>query len=531
LNGLLPANLPAAFDALRGQHGARCALHYPESGREVSYAELGLLADRLAVRLLSQGLVAGDLLALFHDKSPEAYAAMLACLRLGVAYVNLDPDSPWERLRRILDTCQPRLVLNAVAGLGCADALRVWGGVQLLQLHELAAQACASPVAAGDLAALEPVPAHLPAYVMFTSGSTGAPKGAVMSQANVLSFIGWAQRRFALGPSAVLTQANPLYFDNSVFDFYAALFSGATLVPLNAQQVRDPRRLVRLVGQAGCTLWFSVPSLLVYLLTTRALAADAWPAMRQIVFGGEGFPKRRLHELHDLYAAQAQLVNVYGPTECTCICSAYDIVPEDFDDMQGLAPLGRLSENFSYELLPVEAGADGARDADSGELLLFGPQVGLGYYNDAARSARSFVQNPRHMRHADIGYRTGDLVRRDAQGLLHFRGRADFQIKHMGYRIELEEIEAALSSLGGVLECAVVYQGLGDGLGQIVAFTAVRIGTSEEALRQGLSALLPAYMLPRRLELLNQPLDKNANGKIDRIALQARLNPGSASAS
>lgn len=535
MNGHLPANLPAAFDALRGRHGARCALRYPESGREVSYAELGLLADRLTLQLRGQGLAAGDLLALFHDKSPEAYAAMLACLRLGVAYVNLDPDSPWERLRKILDTCRPRLVLNAVTGLGCADALRGWGGAPLLQLHELAAQAGAAPVAAGELAALEAVPAHLPAYVMFTSGSTGSPKGAVMSQANVLSFIGWAQRRFALGPGAVLTQANPLYFDNSVFDFYAALFSGATLVPLDAQQVREPRRLVRLVGQAGCTLWFSVPSLLVYLLTTRALTADAWPAMRQIVFGGEGFPKRRLRELHDLYGAQAQLVNVYGPTECTCICSAYDIGAGDFDDMQALAPLGRLSENFSYALLPTEAGADGEStgesDGDSGELLLLGPQVGLGYYNDAERSARSFVQNPAHARHADIGYRTGDLVRRDAQGLLHFRGRADFQIKHMGYRIELEEIEAALSSLGGVLECAVVYQRLGEGLGQIAAFAAVREGTAEAALRQGLAALLPAYMLPRRLELMRQPLDKNANGKIDRIALQARLTTGSADAS
>ena len=366
---------------------------------------------------------------------------------------------------------------------------------------------------------------------MFTSGSTGTPKGAVMSHANVLWFIGWAQSRFALGPTAVLTQANPLYFDNSVFDVYAALFSGATLVPLDAQQVRDPRRLVHLVGQAGCTLWFSVPSLLVYLLTTRALTADAWPAMRQIVFGGEGFPKRRLRELHDLYGAQTQLINVYGPTECTCICSAYDIGAGDFDDMQALAPLGRLSENFSYALLPSESGADGEGEPDRGELLLFGPQVGLGYFNDAERSARSFVQNPAHARHADIGYRTGDLVRRDEQGLLHFRGRADFQIKHMGYRIELEEVEAALSSLEGVLECAVVYQRLGEGLGQIVAFAAVREGTAETALRQGLAALLPAYMLPRRLELMRQPLDKNANGKIDRIALQARLTTGSADAS
>jgi D-alanine--poly(phosphoribitol) ligase subunit 1 len=519
-------NLGVAFELVKARHGDRCALRYPESGREVSYTELGRLTDVLTDSLRASGLVVGDVLALFHDKSPESYAAMLACLRLGAVYVNLDPDSPWKRLHTILESCRPRLVLNAVHGLACAEALRTWDGAPLLDLHALGSQSVVDEPGVAQSV----VSAHMPSYLMYTSGSTGSPKGAVMSHANVLWFIAWAQRRFALGPGAVLTQANPLYFDNSVFDFYAALFSGATLVPLDARQVRDPRRLVHLVGRAGCTLWFSVPSLLVYLLTTRALTRADWPAMQQIVFGGEGFPKRRLRELHDLYGAQARLVNVYGPTECTCICSAYDITPVDLDNLRELAPLGRLSENFAYELLSVDENNDVSGDPDTGELLLLGPQVGLGYYDDEQRSKRSWVQNPRHSRYADVGYRTGDLVRRDAQGLLHFRGRADFQIKHMGYRIELEEVEAALSSLDGVLECAAVYQRLGEDLGQIVAFVAVREDVTELALRQRLGGLLPTYMLPRRLELQGQPLDKNANGKIDRIALLARLNLGNPSA-
>ena len=134
---------------------------------------------------------------------------------------------------------------------------------------------------------------------------------------------------------------------------------------------------------------------------------------------------------------RAELENVYGPTECTCICSAHTVSAADFEDMQNLAPLGLPAQNFDFEILPLDEAAP-----DFGELFLRGPQVGLGYYNDPERTARSFIQNPNHSLYADIGYRTGDLVRRDARGWLHFKGRADFQIKHMGYRIALEEIEA-----------------------------------------------------------------------------------------
>lgn len=498
--------LGAAFRELVARHAERPALIYPETGERVSYAELNRLADRVAAALHAQGLQPADVAVFFHDKSPVAYAAMLACLRLGVIYVNLDPDSPWERLHRILATCRPKLVVNAFAALSFAAELAAEGHTRVLHLRALPeADKNAAPPDAR-------ISGSHPAYIMFTSGSTGTPKGAVMSHANLLGFIAWAQHRFGITPDDVLTNVNPIYFDNSVFDFYAALFSGAALAPATAEQVRDTRRLVKLVNAAGCTVWFSVPSLLVYLLTTRALATTDFPVVRKIVFGGEGFPKRKLRQLYDLFGERADLENVYGPTECTCICSAHTIRAADFDDMQTLAPLGRLAENFDYAILPQDE-----TNPDFGELFLRGPQVGLGYYNDPERTARSFVQNPRHARYADIGYRTGDLVQRDANGWLHFRGRADYQIKHMGYRIELEEIEAAFNSLAVVKECAVVYQTLGDGLGQILAFVAAHPDTASEDLLRQVAAIVPPYMVPRRVVLIDL-LPKNANGKIDRGA-------------
>lgn len=505
------SNLPIAFAEVIRAQPERTALSYPATGEKVTYAELAASAEDIAEVLHARGLRQGDVAAFFHDKSPAAYAAMLACLRLGIIYTNLDADSPWERLRKILGSCEPRLIINAFEQLPHAEALSLAGHADVLHLRQL-------PLAQASAAALPDVrgiSGASPAYIMFTSGSTGMPKGAVMSHANLLLFIAWGRDRFGITNEDVLTNANPIYFDNSVFDFYTAIFSGATLAPITNAQARDARLLVKLINTANCTVWFSVPSLLVYLLTTRALGAADFPSIRKIIFGGEGFPKPKLKQLFTLLGHRCDLENVYGPTECTCICSAHTITSADFEDMQNLATLGPLAQNFDHEILPLDES-----DPHFGELFLRGPQVGLGYYRDPERTVRAFVQNPRHQDYADIGYRTGDLVRRDERGWFHFKGRADFQIKHMGYRIELEEIEAALSTLPGVRECAVIYQRLGDGMGQILGYTAMPESVPSEALVQQVAAIVPPYMVPRRITVLDT-LPKNANGKIDRVALLA----------
>lgn len=504
------SNLGIAFQEAAQRHHNRIALIYPATGERLTYGELSLLADHIAGILWAKGLRHGQVAAMFHDKSPAAFAAMLACLRLGVIYTNLDPDSPWERLRKILGTCQPSVIINAFQVMPFSGELEAGGFRCALHLRDMPALTDCDPPPD-----CRTIGGGSPAYIMFTSGSTGMPKGAVMSHANLLWFIAWAQDRFEITPDDVMTNVNPIYFDNSVFDFYSAIFSGAALVPIASDQVRDTRLLVRLLNDAGCTIWFSVPSLLIYLLTTRALAPSDFPAIRKIIFGGEGFPKTKLRQLYSLFGARAGLENVYGPTECTCICSAHTIGDADFEDMQNLAPLGLLAQNFDFEILPLDE-----ENPDFGELFLRGPQVGLGYYNDPGRTAKAFIQNPRHTLYADIGYCTGDLVRRDARGWLHFKGRADFQIKHMGYRIELEEIEAALNTLAGISECAVIYQKLGNGLGQIVAFVAMDAPQPQEELLHKIAAIVPPYMAPRRMIAMDM-LPKNANGKIDRVALQA----------
>jgi D-alanine--poly(phosphoribitol) ligase subunit 1 len=188
--------------------------------------------------------------------------------------------------------------------------------------------------------------------------------------------------------------------------------------------------------------------------------------------------------------------------------------------MKALATLGFLAPNFGYEILGTNEASD------VGELFLRGPGVGLGYYNDPDRTAQAFTQNPMQGGVVDIGYRTGDLVRRDASGRLHFVGRTDFQVKHMGYRIELEEIEAALNSVPEVKECAVVYRKMGDGLGEIVGFAALSRPKTPGELIRDVAVIIPPYMVPKRVTVL-ESLPKNANGKIDRLALQSIVSAAS----
>ena len=504
-------DLGTAFRSVAAANRSRPALRYPD-GRVVSYEELDRLSDQLAGALFEWGVRRGQVVGILSNKSTRAYASLLACLKAGAIYTNLDVTSPWTRLEKIVERCDPTLILYDDAEPTV---------LQGLEAQQRRVKALASPEVDDLLAGFEgeqvtriEVTGADPAYVMFTSGSTGFPKGAVMSHGNVLNFIRWGQTTFGIGPDDVLTNVNPVYFDNSVFDVYVALFSGASICPIVADAMDGPKSIVKAVSDIGCTIWFSVPSFLVYLLTTKALEAGDFAAMRCIVFGGEGFPKPKLAKLYELYGSRTRLVNVYGPTECTCICSAYDIGAKDFTDMGALAPLGRIAPNFDYHIDPLED-----EDPHYGELWLGGPNVGLGYYNDPERTAAAFVPHPKRVHYRTVMYRTGDLVRRDERGWLHFKGRADNQIKHMGYRIELEEIEAGLNSLPVVKEAAVVYQSDRGPAGRIIAYVAGDETVTQKDILAALSEVLPPYMLPKKVNVMER-LPKNRNGKIDRVSLK-----------
>jgi D-alanine--poly(phosphoribitol) ligase subunit 1 len=507
-------NIGLAYRAVLQERASSPALIRP--GRTVSHGELDTLANRVAAVFRECGIGRRDVVGIVHTKTDECYAAMLACLKLGAAYVNLDDQNPAARLEHIFAAAVPKLIVGesppaAVVTAAAAAATRL---LDFARPEVLEAIAAASAVEPADLPATT---GSDPAYIMFTSGSTGVPKGAVMTHANVLNFAAWVKQRFRVAGEDVFTNVNPMYFDNSVFDFYGAILNGAGLAPVTREVVADAPAMLAQLEEAGATIWFSVPSLLIYLTTLKLLTPERLGSIRTFSFGGEGYPKPELRKLFDMYASRSRIVNVYGPTECTCICSAWDVSGDDLRDPAGLVTLGPVAENFSMVVLDDADQAVGP--GGTGELCLLGPQVGLGYVNDPERTARSFTRNPVNPRWEERMYRTGDLVRVGADGrMLDFVGRKDNQIKHMGYRIELEEIEAALHQLDGVSEAAVVHVPGRRDMKILVAFLATGIAYTDAQIRERLAAILPPYMIPQRFEL-RDVLPKNANGKVDRRAL------------
>lgn len=514
-------NLAQLFDQVAQANAQRKAIVYAEGSphRSLTFLALDELSTRMATYLSELNMGAGNVLAILHDKSPICFATMIAALKCGMPYVNLDPFSPAVRLNTMLRHCQPKLLAFAQQ---FSDKVSLLDG----DFCRLNLQSRDFEAALEQLPALPLEPNQLtgdtPAYIMFTSGSTGSPKGAVMTHDNVLHLVRWTRERFQLAGDEIFTNVNPLYFDNSVFDFYGSIFNGISMVPFAQEETRQAKRLVQMTEAIGCTHWFSVPSLLIYIMRMKAFAGESLPRLTTVTFGGEGFPKALLRELYGLFS-QKKFINVYGPTECSCICSSYDVSQDDLNSPD-LLPLGSINPNFDYRIL--DSNRQIVPTGQTGELFLLGPSVGKGYYNDPERTAQVFVQNPVHDRYREIGYITGDLVWEDAtSGLLHFQSRKDYQIKHMGYRIELQEIEVMLGSLDGIVECAVVYEKETEEAtwGKILAFV-VRAASEVDAscISEALRDLLPYYMIPAEIHFL-ETLPRNTSGKIDRMALHSHV--------
>ena len=499
-------NLGSLFLSVVETFGDKTALHFPDDTK-LSFNELNTLSDQLVSIIQQNGLKQYDVCAIAGVKKPLTYATMIACLKLGVTYSYFDPESPAERLLKIFKQCEPKLV---VGYFNEVDAELSDSGYPTLDLDAFNPyNTIAAPAIDNTL-----IEGSTPAYIMFTSGSTGFPKGAAMTHSNVINFIAWGRDTYFISPYDVHTNVNPLYFDNSVFDLYTSLFNGASLVPITKKEAIHPGTLLNILEKRECTTWFSVPSMLIYLQTSKAIIPQRWRFVRKIIFGGEGYPKGKLVNLYNSLRFTANIYNVYGPTECTCICSSYQVSDEDFVDLNGFLPLGKMAPNFSYHIMDEYSHETG----NKGDLILGGPNVGLGYYNDPVRTAERFIQNPFHNRYKDIYYRTGDLVSyNNEDGKIYIHGRTDNQVKHMGYRIELEEIENAICQINFVNEAAAFVIGDSNN-NKIFAVYESTEDITPEFISETLKQLLPPYMIPGNIIKIDR-IPKNANGKTDRLSL------------
>lgn len=361
-----------AYEYNLGQFFSRIANRNPNSiaikttnDECMSFHDLDVISNRIAHYLANIGISKNDVIAILNNKTFASYALMIACLKTGIVYTNIDPKSPVERFKKMLDVCNPKCIFYS--GTEQFDIINTIESKELtvidysttqfqLGIHK---QADGIPQQNIDITSSNA------AYIMFTSGSTGFPKGVVISHGSIINFINWSRVTYNINSEDVLTNLNPMHFDNSVFDFYASLFNGATLLPITEELTINPRKLLDQLNFLKPTIWFSVPSLLVYILNMRALKDIDLKNLRIVTFGGEGFPKNKLRELWVKWKDRVKFINVYGPTEGTCICSSYVVSEKDLNN-DDLLPLGQIAPNFNAFVLDENNNI--IKDAGVGEL-------------------------------------------------------------------------------------------------------------------------------------------------------------------
>jgi amino acid adenylation domain-containing protein len=496
----------------------------------LTYGVLEEASNRLAHLLKEAGCQRGDRVGLLMPKIPAAIVAMLGVLKADAIYVPMDPASPAARQARVLEVSDCRCILAAASvGQSLQDALGAavlrerpligWLGEDLL--------AEADPAPTFTLRDLAACPATPPAYantdadvahILFTSGSTGLPKGVMITHASVLHFLRWAGKYFGIASSDRISQHPPLHFDLSTFDIFGTLSAGAELHLVPQELNLLPHKLAQSIREARLTQWFSAPSVLNLMAKFDVVAQGDFPDLRRVMWCGEAIPTPTLiHWMRRL--PHARFTNLYGPTEATIASSCYTVLRCPSDEREPI-PIGSACEG--EELLVLDSRLKPAAPGDIGDLYIRGVGLSPGYWRDPEKTGSAFLPYPGGADPHDRIYKTGDLARRGDDGLFYFLGRADTQIKSRGYRIELGEIEAALHSLPALQESAVVAiqsEGFEGWLICCAYVPAPDRDVSAENLRKSLAVLLPGYMLPLRW-MRQDAMPKNANGKIDRPRLK-----------
>ena len=514
----LPASLGEALDRTAERLPGREAVR--ASGLGITYAELQRQSNNLAASLVRHGIRRGDRVAMLMEKGIPSTVALYGIMKAGAAYVPLDPFAPASRLAFVVNDCGIRVLvttsakakrigefldeteLETVIGVAPDDELPV---------ESVAWESITDP-STSDQADVEVSSDDL-AYVLYTSGSTGVPKGIMQSHRSGLAFGAWVADEYGFRPEDRVTSYAPLHFDMSTLDYFATMFAGGTVVVVPEAVSKFPASFSKLLQDEEITVSFTVPFALIQVFERGAVESRDLSALRWVLFAGEVFPNKHLRQ-QMLAWPEKRFSKLFGPTE-TNVCTFYH-VPSPPDDEDESIPIGiACPEN---ELLVIDGQGNAVEKGARGQLCVRSPSVLIGYWGRPDLDEEYFLWMPGD----DQGpfYRTGDIVREMPDGNYRYYGRADRQVKTRGYRVELDEVEAAVVGHPEVQEAAVFAVDDDQGSNQIEAAVVLseESAVTEQQLKGYLADRIPPYAVPAEIQILGD-FPRTSSGKIDRLRL------------
>lgn len=481
------------------------------AGWHVTYAELNRQADALAAHLAAHGVRHGDRVGIVLPKSVASVVSLFGVMKAGAAYVPVDHTAPAERGRRILTDCQVRAV---IVDDRCTGVVPESGDPLVLRVGNVAApDALGLGPGPGETTALTPRSLADLAYILYTSGSTGMPKGVMLTHENAVSFVDWCSSVFEPTEDDRFSSHAPFHFDLSILDIYVSLKHGASLYLISEDLGKNPKELAKFIAAHRLTVWYSTPSILTLLTQFGGLESHDASSLRLVLFAGEVFPVKHLRAVQQRWPHPAYY-NLYGPTE-TNVCTFARIPDRVPDDRETPYPIGFACSHCASLVLAEDGRV--VPEGDEGLLYISGPSVFQGYWNRPEVNSTVFLE-----RDGLRWYNTGDVVRWDPAGGYIYAGRRDRMVKRRGYRIELGEIERALYLHPRVREAAVVSTTDRDGGVTIAACLSCHEGKPPSIIEMKTfcAANLPAYMSPDRFLFLER-LPRTSTDKVDYQTLRA----------
>ncbi|WP_088187758.1 amino acid adenylation domain-containing protein [Desulfosporosinus sp. FKA] len=480
--------------------------------RQLTFKELETSSKKLASVVINKFNLIKSPIAVFLPKGYKTIIANLGIIYSGNIYTNLDIKSPNERIKNIIKNIEPVLIITSkeleptLLSLGIEPSRIIDIDTSLQDGSDYSNQLILDRVS--SIIDTDPL------CIINTSGSTGTPKGVVINHRSVIDFIDQAVDSLQLDGTEIIGSLSPFYFDIYTLELYLSLAKGATIVIIPDQLAVFPVKLVEFLVKQSVSFIFWVPTIMVTIANFDLLANCDLSCIKKALFAGEVFSTKHFNYWRR-NIPNAMFVNLYGPIEITVDCLYY-IVERDFNDEEPL-PIGYVFKNT--DILILNENNERAKVNEQGEICVRGGSLAMGYWNDAEKTARAFVQNPLNKYYPEIIYRTGDLGLINEHGEIMFRGRKDYQIKHLGYRIELPEIEHIILGIETIKNACVLYN---KEKKEITLFYESNQEVPPALIREEVAKLLPKYMLPTVYYHL-ESMPRNPNGKIDRQRLTERL--------